>query len=144
MLVLVTVPSSFNRLLDPHRGMRPRPRSTIQRYVSKTRLSQTSFVAATMVGFSVNAGHLPLVPTWNQLFLGVLTLGVVVLWVSGALDVRKRRMPPGPKGLPFVGNKHQVPSIKPWRMFKKWNDQYGQCWVYSIFWILYLFNLYDM
>ena len=144
MLVLVTVLSSFNRLLDPHRGTRPRPRSTIQRYVSKIRLSQTSFVAATMVGFSVNAGHLPLVPTWNQLFLGVLTLGVVVLWVSGALDVRKRRMPPGPKGLPFVGNKHQVPSIKPWRMFKKWNDQYGQCWVYSIFWILYLFNLYDM
>lgn len=34
-------------------------------------------------------------------------------------------MPPGPKGLPFIGNKHQVPSVKPWRTFEKWNQQFG-------------------
>ena len=34
-------------------------------------------------------------------------------------------MPPGPRGLPFIGNKHQVPSIKPWRKFAEWNKQYG-------------------
>ncbi|OBZ66931.1 3-hydroxyphenylacetate 6-hydroxylase [Grifola frondosa] len=34
-------------------------------------------------------------------------------------------MPPGPRGLPFIGNKHQVPSIKPWRQFAEWNRQYG-------------------
>ena len=34
-------------------------------------------------------------------------------------------MPPGPKGLPLVGNKYQVPSIKPWRTFAAWNGLYG-------------------
>ncbi|KAK7683741.1 hypothetical protein QCA50_013117 [Cerrena zonata] len=72
-----------------------------------------------------NAGEFLSIPTWNQLLLGALSISILVLWSSGALDIRRRRMPPGPRGLPLVGNKHQVPSIKPWRMFKKWNEQYG-------------------
>ena len=35
-------------------------------------------------------------------------------------------MPPGPRGLPFLGNKHQVPAVKPWRTFAKWNQEYGE------------------
>lgn len=38
---------------------------------------------------------------------------------------RKKRMPPGPVGLPWIGNRNQVPVIKPWRKFKEWNKQYG-------------------
>ncbi|KXN85605.1 Fumitremorgin C synthase, partial [Leucoagaricus sp. SymC.cos] len=34
-------------------------------------------------------------------------------------------MPPGPLGLPCIGNKSQVPSYKPWRKFEEWNRKYG-------------------
>lgn len=36
-----------------------------------------------------------------------------------------KRMPPGPKPVPFIGNAHQIPSVKPWRKFEEWNKQYG-------------------
>ena len=35
-------------------------------------------------------------------------------------------MPPGPLGLPFIGNKHQMPAVKPWRHFEKLNKHFGK------------------
>ncbi|KIJ63674.1 hypothetical protein HYDPIDRAFT_175981 [Hydnomerulius pinastri MD-312] len=40
-------------------------------------------------------------------------------------------MPPGPLGLPWIGNRYQMPALKPWRKFAEWNRQYGP--VMSIF-----------
>lgn len=37
----------------------------------------------------------------------------------------RSRMPPGPRGVPFLGNKHQIPAVKPWRTFEKLNQRYG-------------------
>ncbi|EKM78384.1 hypothetical protein AGABI1DRAFT_41945 [Agaricus bisporus var. burnettii JB137-S8] len=34
-------------------------------------------------------------------------------------------MPPGPLGLPWIGNRSQVPSFKPWIKFAEWNKEYG-------------------
>ena len=80
------------------------------------------------------------------MFIGTETLNSAALLAIGALRVaidvaplvvillsfllvrqyvQRRNMPPGPRGVPFIGNKHQVPSIKPWRKFAEWNKQYG-------------------
>ncbi|KDR77141.1 hypothetical protein GALMADRAFT_431691 [Galerina marginata CBS 339.88] len=43
----------------------------------------------------------------------------------------RKLMPPGPLGLPWIGNKYQLPAIKPWKKFAEWNRDYGP--VTSIF-----------
>lgn len=38
---------------------------------------------------------------------------------------RDRKLPPGPRRLPFIGNIHQAPQILPWRTFHEWSKKYG-------------------
>lgn len=34
-------------------------------------------------------------------------------------------LPPGPKGLPVVGNLFQIPREEPWKVYKEWTKEYG-------------------
>ncbi|KAF8888764.1 cytochrome P450 [Infundibulicybe gibba] len=34
-------------------------------------------------------------------------------------------IPPGPWGIPWMGNRHQLPPAKPWRKFTEWSKSYG-------------------
>lgn len=38
----------------------------------------------------------------------------------------RRRYPPGPKGLPVVGNILDVPKRKPWKIYAEWGRKCGQ------------------
>ncbi|KAH6893746.1 cytochrome P450 [Coprinopsis sp. MPI-PUGE-AT-0042] len=66
-------------------------------------------------------------PPWGRSVW--VTVGFAL--ASGALAMkalRSRRqlpLPPGPKGLPLIGNVLQLPSEEPWKVYLDWAEQYG-------------------
>ena len=58
--------------------------------------------------------------------LGVATtvLGGLLFYYVLSLAKRKR-LPPGPRGLPVIGNAHQMPTQTPWLVFAEWRKTYG-------------------
>jgi len=37
----------------------------------------------------------------------------------------RKSMPPGPLGVPWIGNRHQFPAVKQWLTFSEWRHHYG-------------------
>jgi len=61
---------------------------------------------------------------WISTDLLGLLLVTYVLYYTFDWCFRKH-MPPGPKGLPIIGNRHQLPPSKPWIAFSELNRLYG-------------------
>ncbi|PBK95956.1 cytochrome P450 [Armillaria gallica] len=47
--------------------------------------------------------------------------------------VPKGRLPPGPRGLPFIGNVFDMPADKPWLTFERWGETYGDVCSVTVF-----------
>lgn len=58
---------------------------------------------------------------WPTYAGGLAALLILAAW---SFSRPKRNLPPGPKGLPILGNVFQLPPF-PWLKFTEWKDQYG-------------------
>src|SRR5262245_46911653 len=58
--------------------------------------------------------------------LGILLAIILCLLTSSIQQyVSRRRMPPGPRPLPLIGNLHQIPKEYPWRGFAELFKKHG-------------------
>lgn len=57
--------------------------------------------------------------------IALATLAVVLLKTIIARSKQRARYPPGPKGLPVIGNVLQMPKDREWLTFAQWGEQFG-------------------
>ncbi|KAK7420325.1 hypothetical protein QQZ08_010458 [Neonectria magnoliae] len=64
--------------------------------------------------------------TWSRGVLVVCVLLVVFLLFQAHVATRRpKNFPPGPRGIPFVGNLASIPLVKSYVTFAEWTKQYG-------------------
>ncbi|KAK0222599.1 hypothetical protein EDD85DRAFT_779399 [Armillaria nabsnona] len=71
----------------------------------------------------------------STLLLAILLSGALVLYRLALLILHRRLpLPPGPKGLPLIGNLWNVPRTvdHPWRTYAKWATTYGDVFYLDI------------
>ncbi|KAJ3504195.1 hypothetical protein NMY22_g18005 [Coprinellus aureogranulatus] len=62
--------------------------------------------------------------------LAVIALYGFYRWKQGVKTRRGLPLPPGPKGLPLVGNLYDVPATFPWEHYVQWGKEYNSDLIY--------------
>lgn len=60
------------------------------------------------------------------IFVFFLTLCFIGVIVKKKLTPHQLPLPPGPKGIPFIGSALETNRSEPWLTFGKWKETYGR------------------
>ena len=55
----------------------------------------------------------------------LLLILIVVLLGAWYIQQKQLRLPPGPRGIPLLGNLFDIPAGHEWLVYDKWRRQYG-------------------
>jgi hypothetical protein len=71
---------------------------------------------------------------WPTLLIPYALIATVALYAAHTIRkvMRRRLMPPGPPGIPVLGNALQMPTTFPWLRFTEWKDLYGMSCMPSV------------
>ena len=58
-------------------------------------------------------------------------VGILLLKILLRRTRQRAPLPPGPKGLPVIGNVLDMPKSHEWYKFTEWNEQYGMFSVHT-------------
>ena len=75
-----------------------------------------------------------------------LIIGVVIICISRLLlryvhdrvspgPAIAHLHPPGPKGLPWLGNMFQIPYNSAWEVYREWSKQFGKVYHIGLTWL---------
>jgi len=64
--------------------------------------------------------------SYSTLFLGVGLIISTFVYLGRQEKGSSAPLPPGPKGLPFLGNVADLPQTQPWITFSKFGEKYGE------------------
>jgi hypothetical protein len=100
--------------------------STLLDYFTYIKSRETHCYGKSSFRFYLSSGDVLEAMVSNTVFaISLLSMLLVYILKSIFSKARKPPLPPGPKGLPLVGNILDMPSEKDWFTFAKWGETYG-------------------
>jgi hypothetical protein len=61
----------------------------------------------------------------SALIAGAVVASLGLVYARSARSKRQQQFPPGPPGVPVLGNALQIPPEHAWLKFSEWQEQYG-------------------
>ena len=70
--------------------------------------------------------------TFQRVYVAVVIIILTSILVALISSGRRRRLPPGPRGWPLIGNIFDIPEVHAWKTFANWSKRWGKsCYAFG-------------